>query len=122
MASRAEEVANNILHWIHWTKAIVCIWFVRIFWPIPLLWGGIDWLIRELGGIEGWNYAPTEDDVAIRTFGGVALFLVWLFLARRRGPFTLNRDGILERRPNQPEPPPRPIENPYNRKPGPYGR
>lgn len=92
--------------WIRWVRAIVSIWFVRIFWPVPFLWGAVDRLVRASGGIAGVDYAPTEDDVAIRTFTGGCLFLVWLFLARRQGPFTLNKNGILEVRPDRQNPRP----------------
>ena len=122
MASRAEEVAVESLAWFYWIKAIACIWFVRVSWLLCLAWGLFDWYLVGNGGISGLDYAPTEDDVAIRSFTGAALFFVWLFIVRTRGPFTLNRNKYWETFPTNPLPPIPPRPDPYARKSDPYHR
>ena len=122
MASSAEEIAEKSLAWFYWIKAITCIWFVRVSWPLCLAWGLFDWYMVGNGGIDGLDYAPTEDDVAIRSFAGVALFFVWLFMVRTRGPLTLNRNKYLETFPSKPRPSIPPVQGPYARRSDTYHR
>jgi hypothetical protein len=78
-----------------WLEAVVCIWFLRLFTPFCIGWGLWDlWFY-----LQGDTSQQREDDAAIRTTAGVMLALCWLFLARRWGPWTINRGGKLERWP-----------------------
>ncbi|MFN2492316.1 MAG: hypothetical protein ABR501_05460 [Pyrinomonadaceae bacterium] len=72
-------------------------WTVRLVWPIALIWGLID-----LALLWSWPLSPKQaqmkvEDVASRLSGGAILFLIWVFMIRRRGSRTLNKGGRLER-------------------------
>lgn len=60
-------------------------------------------LVSPVGGREkvlgGWSQADehTQANAVLRTFAGLCLLLLWVFCGRRRGRWTLNRDGALER-------------------------
>jgi hypothetical protein len=78
-----------------WLEAVVCIWFLRLFTPFCIGWGLWDlWFY-----MQGDHSQQRTDDAAIRTTAGVMLALCWLFLARRKGPWTINKNGVLERWP-----------------------
>jgi hypothetical protein len=80
-------------------RMLVIAWFVRLSWAPLIAWGlfnlyeVLTWSGLRLGPV----YERKQADAAIRIGTGVVLFLVWLFMIRTRGRFTLNRDGRLER-------------------------
>jgi hypothetical protein len=85
----------NFYRVFKWLEAVVCLWFLRLFTPFCIAWGLWDlWC-----WYEGDRSQQRADDAAIRTFAGILLALCWLFLARREGPWTLNKNGIMERWP-----------------------
>jgi hypothetical protein len=89
------------MEWVHWTKRIVCVWFVRVVWAPALGWGLVNWLQFATTSRAGTAREELFEDAATRTAGGIVLFLIWLFFVRRRGPWTLNRQGRLERTPDE---------------------
>jgi len=77
-------------------KIFVVAWFVRLMWPLALLSGlvnAVELLVRDLPPVA---YDEKAEKAVLRTVMGGVLFLIWLFCLRRRGRFTLNRDGVLE--------------------------
>jgi hypothetical protein len=75
----------------------VAAWTVRLIWPLALLWGCIDLALLWI-----WQLSPTQaerkvDDVVLRLGGGMILFLIWFFMIRTRGSWTINKGGKLER-------------------------
>jgi hypothetical protein len=75
----------------------VAAWTVRLIWPLALLWGGIDLVVLWTGSLSPAQAGRKADDAALRLGGGLVFFLVWFFMIRRRGPWTMNRGGRLER-------------------------
>ena len=75
----------------------VVAWTLRLIWPLALLWGCVDLCILYTRQLTPAQAVRKTDDVALRLGGGVILFLLWFFMIRRRGPWTMNRGGKLER-------------------------
>lgn len=75
----------------------VVAWTVRLIWPLALLWGAIDSAILWTQPLSRAQAVRKMDDVALRLGGGLALFLIWFFMVRTRGPWTMNKGGKLER-------------------------
>jgi hypothetical protein len=75
----------------------VVAWFVRLAWLPALVWGCIDLALSWTQPLSSTAAREREEDAAISLGLGSALFLVWLFMYRRRGPWTLNKGGKLER-------------------------
>jgi hypothetical protein len=78
-------------------RRLVSFWFVRLVWAPTLAWGLFNCTELAFGGLRGAALEEKTADAAIRTGLGLVLGLLWLFGVRTRGPFTLNRDGRLER-------------------------
>ena len=75
----------TILGTIARLRFLIVAWFVRLAWPVSLVWGVVNLFQKKM------------EDGVIRTGLGVVLFVIWLFLVRTRGRFTLNRGGHLEK-------------------------
>ncbi|RYZ09095.1 MAG: hypothetical protein EOO73_04835 [Myxococcales bacterium] len=70
-------------------RALLYLWLLRLSWPLFFALVAADacgLLSPPMNSADRWIF------VAI---GGV-FFVLWAFVARRRGPFTLNRHGRLE--------------------------
>ncbi len=97
---RIAFLIDSLFGWyaaFHKLRIRVIAWFVRISWPVSLIWGGVD-LYRL------WTQPPpleqldqAQGEAAIRIGAGVLLFLFWFFGIRTWGHFTANKDGVLER-------------------------
>jgi hypothetical protein len=75
----------------------VVAWFVRLAWLPALVWGCIDLVILWTQPLSSTEARERVDDAAISLGLGSVLFLVWFFMYRRRGSWTLNKGGKLER-------------------------
>ena len=75
----------------------VVAWTVRLVWPLALLWGCIDLAMLWTRPLSPAQAERKVDDAASRLVGGVILFLIWFFMIRRRGSWTMNKGGKLER-------------------------
>src|SRR5687767_14534924 len=75
----------------------VVAWFVRLAWLPALIWGCVDLIILRSRPLSPAEARMRVEDAAIRLGLGAALFLVWCFMFRRRGAWTLNKGGKLER-------------------------
>jgi hypothetical protein len=73
----------------------VIAWFVRLAWLPTLLWGCADLITLWTQPLSSMQ-ADKLEDAAIRLSFGCVLFLIWLFMIRTRGRWTLNADGKLE--------------------------
>jgi hypothetical protein len=72
-------------------------WSVRILWPLCALWAAWDGLQLARGVVPRADLPQAYDDLAMRGTIAAVLFVIWLFLFRRRGAFTVNRGGRLEK-------------------------
>src|SRR5918998_1583906 len=75
----------------------VVAWFVRLAWLPALIWGCVDLAVLWTQPISPTEAREKLEDAAISLGVGSVLFLVWLFIYRRRGSWTLNKGGKLER-------------------------
>jgi hypothetical protein len=75
----------------------VVAWFVRLAWFPALIWGSIDLAVLWTRPLSPTEARERADDAAISLGLGAVLFLIWLFMYRRRGSWTLNKGGELER-------------------------
>ena len=75
----------------------VIAWFVRLAWFPALIWGCINLLILWTQPLSSTEAEKRIEDAAISLGLGTVLFLIWLFMFRRRGSWTLNKGGKLER-------------------------
>jgi hypothetical protein len=74
-------------------RALFYLWVIRASWPIFF---GL--VVADSLGVSTPPMA-TADRTLFLAIGGV-FFLLWVFVARTRGPWTLNRGGQLERKQN----------------------
>lgn len=74
----------------------VIAWFVRLAWLPALIWGSINLVILRTQPLSFTEATKRTDDAAISLGLGLVLFLIWLFMFRRRGSWTLNKGGKLE--------------------------
>ena len=74
----------------------VIAWFVRLAWLPALIWGSINLIILRTQPLSLIEARKRTEDAAISLGVGVVLFLIWLFMFRRRGSWTLNKGGKLE--------------------------
>jgi hypothetical protein len=75
----------------------VVAWTVRLVWPLAFLSGCIDLAMLWIQPLSPLQAERKVDDVALRLGGGVILFLIWFFMIRTRGSWTMNKGGKLER-------------------------
>ena len=75
----------------------VAAWTVRLVWPLALLWGCVDLVMLWARPLPPAQAEGKVADTALRLGGGAALFLIWFFMIRRRGSWTMNKGGKLER-------------------------
>jgi hypothetical protein len=75
----------------------VAAWTVRLVWPLALVWGFIDLALLWTRPLSPAQAERKVDDAALPLGGGVILFLIWFFMIRRRGSWTMNKGGKLER-------------------------
>ena len=75
----------------------VAAWTVRLVWPLSLLWGCVDLAMLWTRSLSPAQVERKVDDAALRLGGGAVFFLIWVFMFRRRGSWTMNKGGKLER-------------------------
>ena len=75
----------------------VIAWFVRLAWFPALIWGCINLVILWTQPLSFIEARKRTEDAAISLGVGAVLFLIWFFMFRRRGSWTLNKGGKLER-------------------------
>jgi hypothetical protein len=75
----------------------VIAWFVRLAWFPAVLWGCINLVILWTQPLSTTEAAKRTEDAAISLGVGAVLFLIWLFMFRKHGSWTLNKGGKLER-------------------------
>lgn len=74
----------------------VIAWFVRLAWFPALIWGCINLVILRTQPLSFIEARKRTEDAAISLGVALVLFLIWFFMFRRRGSWTLNKAGKLE--------------------------
>ena len=72
-------------------------WTVRLVWPLALLWSCIDLAILWIRALPPVEAERKVEDAASHLAGGIIIFLIWFFMVRTRGSWTMNKGGKLER-------------------------
>jgi hypothetical protein len=75
----------------------VIAWFVRLAWLPALIWGCINLVILWTQPLTSTEATKRVEEATISLGAGLVLFLIWFLMFRRRGSWTLNKDGKLER-------------------------
>ncbi len=97
--TRGEKAYDGLIKFnqtVAWLKGWVAVWFLRLCWFPALGWGLYDLYMLQTAGETGKALKDRESNVAIRISVGVILCVVWFFMARRWGRWTINRGGALE--------------------------
>ncbi len=91
------ETIRNLQTILSRLRRRVAAWTIRISWPAALLWGCFDLYTLLTRSLPPEQFARQQEDATLRIGAGLVVFALWFFVIRTRGPWTLNRDGRLER-------------------------